>query len=301
MIALRCHVEHLTSRPNAMYLTDNGIPKANSGLVLVFDSETSIDEAQSLLFGSCHMYVYGYLKEKYLFYADNLEQCKVAIIAGYAKEHGYTLLSRKELVESIFIPYAFKARAKVVGFHLPFDLTRLSIKTTRSTKYSHGFSLILSEDKRIPRIVIKSLNNKASFIEFTNPERKKSEQKYRHYKGNFIDSRTATFALTDKSFTLEGAAKEFDCKLYKLTPEGHGKIAPEYIAYNNNDTCVTYELYTKVLERYQLYCLDKDLGQLYSPASIGKANLEKIGVRSFFEKNPDFSKHVMGKILSAYF
>jgi hypothetical protein len=40
---------------------------------------------------------------------------------------------------------------------------------------------------------------------------------------------------------------------------------------------------------------------LYSPASIGKAYHEKLGLRSFFEKNPNFDKNILGHVMSTYY
>lgn len=133
------------------------------------------------------------------------------------------------------------------------------------------------------------------------PLRKKSEKKLPHYKGCFIDLKTLTFALTNESYTLEKALKDFRCNLAKTKPEGHGKITEEYIEYNINDTIATHELYTKAVERYRLYGLKKEVHKLYSPASIGKAFIEKIGIKPFLEKNPDFPKDILGYLMTTYY
>jgi hypothetical protein len=96
---------------------------------------------------------------------------------------------------------------------------------------------------------------------------------------------TTTFALTDNHYSLEKAAVDFGCTLHKTHPATHGVVTEEYIDYNVNDVLLTHELYTRVMDRYKMYCLDKPLDKLYSPASLGKAYLEKIGVKPFMDLN----------------
>jgi len=94
--------------------------------------------------------------------------------------------------------------------------------------------------------------------------------------------------------------QDFGCKLQKTTAE-HGKITSKYIDYNVNDTKSTYGLYEKCMNRYSSYLLQKDANKLFSPASIGKAYLEKIGIKPFLEKNPDFPKKILGYIMMSYY
>lgn len=308
-IAFRCYVNHEkedsasindTKKPTRQFIE----PKPNSSIVLAFDTETTIDEYQNLLFGSCGIWINGILNQFCLFFNDEiLKEKESEIIKGYASKNGYKALTRKDFVEQIFFPYVYRARAKCIGFNLPFDLSRIAVSFTNSRKYPNGFSFKLVENPKIPNIIIRSLNSKSAFIEFTRPLRKKSEQKksHEHYKGCFVDLRTSSFALTNNSYSLEGALQAFDCDFQKIHVKSHGKITEEYLDYNVNDTKSTYELYTKVVVRYAMHGLNKDLSKIYSPASIGKAYLDKIGIRPFFEKNPSFPKELLGKVMSTYY
>ena len=301
-LSLRCYVEHVSNDFFKKYILPHiETPNPNNSKVLAFDTETTSDEYQNLSFGSCCLFVNGIQKEFYIFYNDDLKEEQIKLIKSHGQECNSTILSRKEFVENIFIPLVYRERAKCVGFNLPFDLTRLAIRCTGSRKLDNGFSLILSENKYNPRILIKSLNSKASFIEFAKPVRKKSEKKVKHYKGYFIDLKTMTFVLTNESYSLKKALKDFNCDKQKTDVESHGKVTPEYIDYNINDTLATYDLYTKVIQRYGMYCLDKEVNQLYSPASVGKAYLEKIGIKPFSEKNPNFPREIIGYVMSTYF
>jgi hypothetical protein len=130
--------------------------------------------------------------------------------------------------------------------------------------------------------------------------RKKSDKKYRHYSGYFVDLKTLTFALTDKSHSLDSACKGFKVSRKQHTEE-HGKITKEYIGYNINDVRITAELYQSALDRYKMFNIADPVNRLYSPASIGKAYLRKMGIKSFTECNPDFPKDILGYAMSPYY
>lgn len=296
-VFLRCHVDNHIEKSD---FEPNNKPKSSNSVILAFDTETTSDQYQNLLFGTCGKWVNGKLQYFYLFYADELEKSKIDIIKSLGESKKYIVLSRKEFVERIFYPNVYHARAKCVGFNLPFDLSRLAIYFGKSRKMHNGFTLRLADNPNLPNIVIKSISRKASFIEFTKPIRKNSEKRTEHYKGCFVDLKTVTFALANKSYTLKKALEDFGCRL-KIDIDIHGIINHEYLDYNINDTLATYELYEKCLQRYELYNLSQDISRLYSPASIGKAILEKIKVKSFLEKNSEFSKKVLGYVMNCYY
>jgi len=163
-----------------------------------------------------------------------------------------------------------------------------------------SFSLKLSEDKRNPRIRIQSIDQKRSFISFTTPLRKKRDRKFKAYRGYFVDLKTLTFALTYKSHSTDSACKDFNVS-HKTHTEEQGKIIKEYIEYNLNDVKITAELYESALQRYKMFNLDKEVNRLYSPASIGKVYLRKMGIRPFIECNPDSPKEILGNVMSSYY
>jgi hypothetical protein len=274
----------------------------NPNFQLIFDTETTTDQNQNLLFGSCLIRIKissGFKEEWYLFYG-NIPEDKKEIIEDYGKEHNIKVMSVRDFIHGIFYPYAYRMKAEVIGFNLPFDLSRLSIHYGISRDPSDAFSFKFSEDVRNPRIRIRSIDQKRSFISFTKPLRKKSDRKFDYYYGFFADLKTLTFALTDKSYSLESACNDFNVSR-KTRTEEHGKITKEYIGYNINDTKITSELYLSALERYKMFKLKEPVNKLYSPASIGKAYLRKMGIHSFMEANPDFPLNVLGYVMSAYY
>lgn len=102
-----------------------------------------------------------------------------------------------------------------------------------------------------------------------------------------MDLRTLAFAMTNEKMTLETACKHFDAPVKKQSLENHGKITLEYINYNVNDTLATCSLLQKMLERFDELRVSISPQRAYSPASLGKSYLDKMGVRPFLEKNSD--------------
>ena len=117
----------------------------------------------------------------------------------------------------------------------------------------------------------------------------------------FLDLRALGFALTNKKLSLKRACEIFNTTRRKAQAEQHGKITIPYIDYNVNDTLATYELYMKMIERLQEFKLDIPPEKAFSPASLGKAYLRKIGIRSFNEKNPDFPPEILGYLMTTYY
>jgi len=274
----------------------------NQNIRMIIDTETTIDRYQNLTFGSCLIQIKtstGFKEEWYLFYGD-IPNDKSKIIEDYGKEHNITVMPVREFVDNIFYPNAFIKRCEVIGFNLPFDLSRLAIDYGIARKTKDAFSLKLSENERFPRIRIQSIDQKRSFISFLNPLRKKRDKKFKAYRGYFVDLKTLTFALTDRSHSLDSACKDFNVER-KTHTEEHGKITREYIDYNLNDVKITAELYEAALERYRMFNLKEEPNKLYSPASIGKAYLRKMGIRPFVECNPEFPKEILGYVMSTYY
>jgi len=275
----------------------------NQNIRMFIDTETTTtDRYQNLTLGSCLIQTktsVGNKEEWYLFYGD-IPEDKINLITQYGREHNISVMPVREFVDNVFFPNAFIKRCEVVGLNLPFDLSRLAIDYGIARNTKDSFSLKLSEDKRNPRIRIQSIDQKRSFISFTTPLRKKRDKKFKAYRGYFVDLKTFTFALTDKSHSLESACKDFNVSS-KTHPEEHGKITVQYIDYNINDVKITAELYESALRRYKMFNLEEEPNKLYSPASIGKAYLRKMGIKPFMECNPDFPEEILGYVMSTYY
>jgi hypothetical protein len=122
--------------------------------MLVLDTETRTDESQRLTFGSYRYIVKGNCLEEGIFYADDLPAKDLATLSQYAAKHpaavarngnpALQLLTRREFVKRFF-KFAYKGRCMVVGFNLPFDLSRIAFdfKSARG-RFAGGFALELA-------------------------------------------------------------------------------------------------------------------------------------------------------------
>jgi hypothetical protein len=328
-LALRAHTEPARrSKPRAKAAADTW---RRPRLLLVFDTETEIGPGQGLLFGSARLYRYldGQLAlvGECLFHADDLDVRDpegLACMDEYAFREHLPLLSRREFCDEVLWPLAFKARAWVVGFNLPFDLSRLAIDHGEATgRFLGGFSFelwgwtgpdgIVRENMFRPRLLIKALDSKRAFIEFARPmkvdwiERIPDDspsgrpEKAFSFKGELFDARTGVYALTAESHSLVSACELFGIESPKLKIAGHGEITPEYIGYNRNDVRSTARLTEQLLAEYSKHPIALPPTEAYSPASIGKAYLDALGLKDLRERERGFPRELHGFAMGAYY
>ena len=82
----------------------------------------------------------------------------------------FPLHTRSEFVKHVFYRFARKG-ALIVGFNLPFDLTRLARRWPEGEKNEWSLVLVQYEDGNenlhFPRVLIDPIDSKKSFISFT--------------------------------------------------------------------------------------------------------------------------------------
>jgi hypothetical protein len=112
----------------------------------------------------------------------------------------FPLHSRSDFVKRVFYRYARKG-ALIVGFNLPFDLTRLARRWPEGKK--NEWSLVLvryqdgNENLHFPRILIDPIDSKKSFISFTAewiPKKGKAKPT-KINKSRFLDLRTLCIGI----------------------------------------------------------------------------------------------------------
>jgi hypothetical protein len=316
--------------------------------VLVIDAETTIDETQRLTFGS-----YRYLREgsggalacveEGLFYAPDLRAGDLATLRAYAASHladvigsverRLHLWSLREFVERVLWRASYQhptrpehdpelAPAAVVGFNLPFDLSRLasSVSEARGPKRKgqrriggfvggFGFDLFTysaldgeARNAYRPGVLIKTIDSKRHLIGYRPPRQIDEPEHFdAGFRGHFLDLRTLVFALTDRSYSLASACEAFGVRHGKSEAEQHGAIDDAYIDYNRRDVQATAELYERLIAQYREHPIVLQPSKAFSPASIGKSYLRVMGIRSPLERQPDFPKRVLGHAMSAYY
>jgi hypothetical protein len=301
--------------------------------MLVFDTETRTDATQALTFGSYRLIVGGKCLEEGIFYGDDLPDMDRQVIEKYVATHApqtarggsreLKLLSRSKFVDKLF-EAAYKARYLLIAFNFPFDISRIAWGFSESReRFKGGFSFHLwsyfdaqgheQVNKYRPSIIIKHLDSKRALKRFTDrlkpdkedliPEDSETAKPAEKsiFRGHFIDCRTLAFALTDTAYTLETACKSFGVEHGKQKATRHGVVSEEYIDYNRRDVLATSELAVKLLQEYNRHPIDLQPTKAYSPASIGKAYLRRMGIKPILERQPDFPKEYLGYAQSAFF
>ena len=304
-LALRCYLETIGTKERTSWDRERLPPDLDR--VLVFDTETSTDQYQNLLFGSARIYNRDRLEFEWLFYGEAVKGKELALLNKYANDNDIPLMPVRDFVDNIFLPEVYEAHTPCIGFNLPFDLSRIAIAWGNARKANEGrFSFKMSENPKYPHLVIKHIDSKMSFIHFTNSySRAYGNNRHRkgpnNFRGHFLDLRTSAFALTNEGHSLDSACRLFNADVQKTRPEEHGKITPDYIDYNRNDVSATYSLFMNMMLDFEKYHLDTSPTKVYSPASIGKAYFELMGIRSFLSKNSEFPKDVLGHVMACYY
>lgn len=326
--------------------------------ILVFDTETTPDSSQRLLFGS---YLYCYLDksgelypiEEGLFYEDGLKEYDpegfrilteyaekgrrwdadamryrpvnefssrvdslAAIEAEVPREPNKELrfMSRSEFVKDVLYEVAYPTKlwaknkpATVVGYNLPFDLSRIAVDVVEARgQYVNGFSFQLLRDKGYSNVRTVKLGAKGTRMGFAGRVTKYDANAVRGNTGlpddYFTDASTLVWALTNHTYTLKQACEVFNAKYRKSEDQQEfGVISDKHITYCRDDVRATAWLYLELLKEFNKHPIDLRENQAYSPASLAKSYLAAMGVQHPLAKQPDFPAEILGYATSTFY
>lgn len=285
---------------------------AASTWALVFDCETTTDPGQALRFGTYQFRNGEALDEAGIFFdPDGVSASDLATLRVYAKRHGLALRTRDEFVDEVFFGRAYQLRARIIGFNLPFDISRLAIRhgPARGGMFG-GFTFTLSRQKFWPNVRIKHLSRRCALISFAAPFRQRDSRGQRKRglrtpvrRGYFVDVNTLSAALLSQNFTLGNLSRFLKIKNPKLEFDNFdGPISDEMLGYAVRDAKATWECYCALLEKLdRLGMTDLRPEEIYSEASVGKGYLHEMGIASWRVLQPDFPPEMLGRILSSYY
>ncbi|WP_210484649.1 hypothetical protein [Microvirga antarctica] len=324
IISLRAYVTRPPKEAKRSRQSTDRLPRTPaSEWVLVFDCETRTTPDQRLRFGAYQLRYRGQIWERGVFYEPAVlsldEETLLRNFIGNDPPgpdgERVCFRTRSEFVEEVFYQSAFDVGAQIVGFNLPFDLSRLAIRHSSARgSMRGGFSLELAGSRE--HIVVKHLSQRAALIRFAgkrltrggkgdfNPdENHEVDREAGPDRGYFVDVKTLAAALTSGSHSLDSLCRLLEVPTAKEASDDHGgPLTDEYVRYALRDVQTTWECFAKLAKRFSTFGLvGTGLYDLYSEASLGKAYLKTMGIKPWRDVQPDFPPHLIGHILSAYY
>lgn len=294
-------------------------PLPASDFTLIFDTETTTDAGQALRFGTYQFRSREELDEAGIFYdPEGVEPSELETLRLHAAQHGLILRTRTEFVDEVFYKRAYMLRATIVGFNLPFDISRIAIAHgTAKTPLDQdrapmrgAFTFKLSDQKIWPNIRVKHLSRRSALIAFSAPMRQKDGRGHRNRglaipvrRGHFIDVKTLASALFARNFSLQGLGSYLGVASPKIEfDDFDGPVTDEMVGYAVGDVQTTWECYAELQRRFAKLGFTRTIPEkIYSEASIGKGYLREMGVRPWRDVQPDFPRQLLAKIMGTYF
>ena len=282
-----------------------------SDWTLTFDCETTVDAAQRLRFGAFQLRKGGVIRRAGLFHDEDMAAAEIELLRSVAAARSVEVMTVRQFVDWIIFDRIYELGGTVIGFNLPFDISRLALKHGAARKGMRGgFSFVLSRNTDWPRIRVKHLSARMAFINFAAPPKKRTPEGQRKRgrsvqprRGYFVDVRTLASALFAEGFDLERLSSVLAVPHPKSASDEHGgPLTTEYISYGLNDVQATWECYEALTQKLAGYRLPTaEARSLYSPASLGKAYLKAMNIWPWTEAQADFPPELIGQIMSAYF
>lgn len=277
---------------------------------VVFDTETTTDPAQSLRLGAYQVRHGDALFEAGLFCpAEGLSAAERATLAAFASER-VKVRELADFIEGVLLRFGYELGGQIVGFNLPFDISRLAMDHGEARgSLRGGFSFKLSARTDRPRLRVKHLSRHAALIDFAMPGKQDTPRGMRGrglkaaaHRGYFVDVATLARALTARGFTLAGLCAFLETETRKQETSDHGAaLTADYLAYAQMDVQATWECFRALRDRLAQHGLSKPPHRILSEASLGKAYLEAMGVRPLLQVAPDTDRAIFGKAMGAYY
>jgi DNA polymerase III epsilon subunit-like protein len=284
-VALRCYSDcgKFALQPHA------GMILRPSRWTLVLDTETHTDAAQGFRFGTYQVRNGNHLHESGIFYdPETATTEEIVLYQRMARRNSAVVWTLQEFIQNVFLKYSYDREGTVVGFNLPFDISRIAIHHSSARgEMRGGFSFVVSPFAWHPRIQIRHLNSRLALIRFTVPGKQRRGRGMRRrdlrvppHRGHFVDLRTLAASLTSASHSLASLGKFLGIEHRKLETEQHGgPLTEDYTSYAIQDVQATWECYRKLIGRYQAHRLtDTPVHVIKSEAGMGKAYLRQMGI-----------------------
>ena len=286
---------------------------------LIFDCETTTHPGQALRFGAYQFRNGDDLDEAGVFYApDGVSDDELSVLRDHAAANALELRTRESFVDDVFFARAYQLRASIIGFNLPFDISRLATShATLRTPVDQianamhgGFTFKLSAQKIWPNVRVKHLSQRTALISFAGTAGHLASRGQRKRdlipptrRGHFIDVKTLAGALFARGFSLASLSQFLKVEHPKLDfDDFDGPVTDDMARYTVRDVQATWECYRELSTRFERLNLSRTKAEkVYSEASIGKGYLREMGIKPWRKCQPDFPRPMLGRIMGSYF
>ena len=268
---------------------------------LIFRCATTNDERKDLLFGA---YICAELegseyiaKEIGLFSREGHPE-DIRVLSRFVKGSAYELGNLEQFRRGVFLKY-LKARALIVAYDAPREISRIAIKWNKSAKVRRGFSFYfrMFQDPKTgrmrpsgyePGISIESLDAAKAIYRpikyrFHDMDAEQEEDDKKFSNVHILDLKTLTSVLTGEVYSFQSACDIFGAPTSRQRkPEP--RVTKPAIERLLRDVTAELELLNRLTQEFDQHPVDVLPEHCYSPATLAKSYLSKMGIKPPQEK-----------------
>ncbi len=267
---------------------------------LIFHCATTQGGRQDLLVGA---YICAKLKdgnyvaeEIGLFHRDGHPE-ELQVLKRFVRDSIYELGTSEEFRRRIFLKY-LKAEALVVAYDAPNQISRIAVKSNKSSKRRRAFSFYFRQfrDKKTgtirpsgfePGISIESLDAaKAIYrpIKYMAQAADAEQEDEKAFSNvHVLDLKTLTAALTGESYTLSSACEIFGAPASKARKRV-SRVTKPMIEHLLKDVIGELELLNRLKDELERHPVDLPAERCFSPATLAKGYFSAMGIKPPQEK-----------------
>jgi hypothetical protein len=292
-VYFRAHTVPVTPQKEYRSKRRAGKPKE----ALIFRCATTGDAKKDLLFGA---YICAeregaeyVAKEIGLFYRDDHPE-EFRALTRFVKGSTYELGSLEEFRRGVFLKY-LKARALIVAYDAPREISRIAIKQNKSTKIRRAFSFYfrMFRDKKTgkmrptgyePGISIESIDAAKAIYrpikyKFHDQDAEQEEQDKTFSNVHILDLKTLTSVLTGEVYSFPTACHIFGAPASRQR-KTYSRVTKPAIERLLRDVTAELELLNRLTQEFQRHPVDLVPDHCYSPATLAKSYFSKIGMKA---------------------
>ena len=268
---------------------------------LIFRCATTNDEKKDLLVGA---YICAELegseyvaKEIGLFSREGHPE-DIRVLSRFVKGSTYELGNLEQFRRGVFLKY-LKARALIVAYDAPREISRIAIKWNKSAKVRRGFSFYfrMFQDPKTgrmrpsgyePGISIESLDAAKAIYrpiryKFHDMDAEKEEDDKKFSNVHILDLKTLTSVLTGEVYSFQSACDIFGAPSSRQR-KSDPRVTKPAIERLLRDVAAEMELLNRLTREFERHPVDLLAEHCYSPATLAKSYVSAMGIKPTQEK-----------------